>query len=45
MLVMLPDVATMYVVPLAIAVARPVLLIVARLVFEELQFTESVIST
>lgn len=32
-------------VPLATAVARPVLLIVATLVFEELQLTESVIST
>jgi len=42
---MLPDVATMYVVPVVIAVARPALLIVATLVFEELQFTESVIST
>jgi hypothetical protein len=42
---MLPEVATIYVVPDATAVARPALLIVATLLFEELQVTESVIST
>jgi len=45
LLVMLPEVATIYVVPDATAVARPALLIVATLLFEELQVTESVIST
>jgi len=42
---MLPEVATIYVVPDATAVAKPALLIVATLLFEELQVTESVIST
>ena len=42
---MLPEVATIYVVPDATAVAKPALLMVATLLFEELQVTESVIST
>ena len=45
MLVTLPDVATIYVVPVPCAVAKPVLPIVATFVFEELHVTESVMST
>ena len=45
LLVMLPEVAMIYVVPDATAVAKPALLMVATLLFEELQVTESVIST
>ena len=37
LLVMLPEVATMYVVPVRCTVAKPVVLIVARLVIEELK--------
>jgi hypothetical protein len=45
LLVTLEDVATMYVVPVPCAVAKPLLLIVATLLLDELQVTASVMST